>query len=197
MEEVDQLRRLVEEFSSFARLPRPQTVPCDLRQVLVQTLALLGARIQSAGIVVEAADGDRIEPVQADPGQIGRALKNIVVNAIDAMEDAGPGRERRLSIALRTAGSPGGGGRARFAEIEIRDTGVGLEPEVRRRLFEPYFTTRAGRGGTGLGMAIAYRIATDHGGSIRADGTPGRGATIVLRLPLLGPPAALPEPAGA
>jgi signal transduction histidine kinase len=193
LEEVEQLRRLVEEFSSFARLPPPQAVPCDLRQVLAQTLGLFGTRIQSAGIRVETADGDLTGTVQADPGQIGRALKNIVANAIEAMEESGPERERRLSITLRTAASPPGGG-ARFAEIEVRDTGVGLDPEVRSRLFEPYFTTRAGRGGSGLGMAIAHRIATDHGGGIRAEGAPGKGAAITLRLPLEGPPAARPGP---
>src|SRR5207245_1912463 len=87
---------------------------------------------------------------------------------------------------------PRGGARVRFAEIEIRATGVGFEPEALRRVFEPYFTTRAERGGTGLGMAIAYRIVTDHGGRILAGGAPGRGAAVTVRLPVEGPPPAGP-----
>jgi signal transduction histidine kinase len=192
LEEVESLRRLVEEFSQFARLPRPQAAPCDLRQILSQTLALFAPRVQAAGIAVEVADGGLSEPVMADAEQIGRALKNILANALDALEDAAPQRERRLSIALRPIVVPQGGARARFAEIEVRDTGAGLEPEALRRIFEPYFTTRAGRGGTGLGMAIAYRIVTEHGGRILADGAPGRGAAITLRLPVGGPPATRP-----
>ena len=75
-------------------------------------------------------------------------------------------------------------------EIEVRDSGVGFEPEALRRVFEPYFTTRADRGGSGLGMAIVYRIVSEHGGMIRASGSPGRGATVTIRLPMKGPPAA-------
>ena len=69
----------------------------------------------------------------------------------------------------------------------MRDSGVGLPPEALRRIFEPYFTTRSDRGGTGLGMAIAHRIVTEHGGTIQAEGAPGRGATITIRLPVDGP----------
>ena len=71
----------------------------------------------------------------------------------------------------------------------MRDTGVGLGDEARRRIFEPYFTTRQEAGGTGLGMAIAHRIAAEHGGTLEAENTPGGGATIRLRLPVAGPAA--------
>ena len=71
--------------------------------------------------------------------------------------------------------------------IQVRDTGRGLTGEASRRIFEPYFTTRGEKGGTGLGMAIAYRIVTDHGGTIEASGSPGQGATITIRLPIEGP----------
>ncbi len=189
LEEVGSLRRLVEEFSQFARLPRPQVVTCDLRPIVSQALALLAPRIEAAGVRVEIAGGDLPDAVRADPEQIGRALKNILTNALDSLEALGPGTERLLQITLRPILGVRQGSRARFAEIEIRDSGGGFEPEALRRVFEPYFTTRAGRGGTGLGMAIAHRIAADHGGSIQAAGAPGRGATITVRLPVEGPPA--------
>jgi signal transduction histidine kinase len=72
----------------------------------------------------------------------------------------------------------------------IRDTGKGLDAETLRRVFEPYFTTRADGGGTGLGMAIARRIAVEHGGTLSVTGAVGRGATITLTLPTTGPPPA-------
>ncbi len=197
LEEVETLRRLVEEFSLFARLPRPQAVPCDLHQVIAQTLTLFAPRTRAAGVAVEVADGGLSERVMADPEQIGRALKNILANALDALEDLQPQRERRVTIALRPIVVTQGGARARFAEIEIRDTGAGFEPEALSRVFEPYFTTRSRRGGTGLGMAIAYRIVTEHGGRIHAGGAPGGGAAITVRLPVEGPPAAGSEAAHA
>jgi signal transduction histidine kinase len=188
LEEVESLRRLVEEFSLFARLPKPNPVSCDLRQTVHQTLALFASRIDSSKVRVDLGDEGFPDRVIADPEQIGRALKNILANALDSMDAMGPEADRRLALTLRRIVSVRGGSRTPFAEIEIRDTGVGLDADAQRRIFEPYFTTRSERGGTGLGMAIAYRIVTDHGGHIQATGSPGHGAKITIRLPLLDAP---------
>ena len=180
LEEVDSLRRLVDEFSQFVRLPRPRLVQCSLRELVAQGRALFASRLEAARVRVEIDESEAPPFVLADPEQIGRALKNVVANAIDALE---PVAERRLWIKL----GRGRGARGELATIEVRDSGVGLPPEALRRIFEPYFTTRSDRGGTGLGMAIAHRIVTEHGGTIQAEGAPGRGATITIRLPVDGP----------
>ncbi len=187
LEEVEGLRRMVEEFSLFARLPRPDPAPCDLRRTVRQSLALFAPRIASSSVRVETRDEGFPDSVHADPEQIGRALKNVLANALDSMDALGPDGDRRLEITLRRIVSVRGGVRSPFAEIEIRDSGVGLDAESQRRIFEPYYTTRSERGGSGLGMAIAYRIVTDHGGRIQAAGAPGRGATITMRLPIREP----------
>lgn len=177
LEEVDSLRRLVDEFSEFARLPSARLGPCDLRTVAMQALALFEPRIEALDVALQVDDGGQPLDVIADAEQIGRVLKNVIANALDAMESAA---ERRLTVILRIApGSPG----REAAEIVVRDTGAGFEPEALRRVFEPYFTTRGDRGGTGLGMAIAYRIVSEHRGTIRVGGAPGRGATIAILLP--------------
>lgn len=177
LEEVESLRRLVDEFSQFARLPSPQRVRCDLRQLVAQALALYATRIREAEVKVDWPQVQ--EPLWAtvDPEQIGRVLKNVLSNALDALE---PVSDRRLSLLVRLA--PGGVKPA--AEIQVHDQGVGFEPEALRRVFEPYFTTRAARGGSGLGMSIAHRIVTEHGGTIQVRGAPGQGATILIRLPM-------------
>jgi nitrogen fixation/metabolism regulation signal transduction histidine kinase len=182
LEEVASLRRLVDEFSQFARLPRPTPAPCDPRQLAEQALALYSARISGLGVAVVLDAAGAPGRIVADPEQVGRVFKNVLANALDALEGV---TDRRLSVTLRrdTAGS-----RA-CVVAEFRDTGVGLDPEAARQIFEPYFTTRAERGGTGLGMAIAYRIVADHGGSIEASGARGLGATVTIRLPEDGPPA--------
>jgi signal transduction histidine kinase len=177
LEEVGSLRALVDEFAQFARLPRPRVAPCDPRAVAETALALFAARIESMRVVARIDATAAPATMRADAEQLGRALKNVIANALDAMEGAA---ERTLNLAVR-----GEGDRVSFA---VSDTGRGLDPETLRRVFEPYFTTRADRGGTGLGLAIAQRIAVEHGGSLTASGAPGRGATITLAVPREGPP---------
>jgi len=184
LEEVESLRRLVDEFSQFARLPAAQPVPCDLRQSVSQALGLLAPRIAALGVAVAVLDDGVPVSVRADPEQIGRVLRNVLANALDALE---PASERRLEVRLSAALGRRGGSAAPFAEIEVRDSGAGFTPDALRRVFEPYYTTRADRGGTGLGMAIAYRIVTEHGGAIQAGGAPGGGALVTVRLPVGGP----------
>jgi signal transduction histidine kinase len=196
LEEVDSLARLVDEFSEFARLPGPRPGACDLRAVIAQVLALFAARLESEQVRVAVDDAGLPASIRADADQIGRVLKNVVGNALDAMRAV---EDRRLAIEARrveegrgAAGAGRGAGResgdaARTVEIVVRDSGPGFTPEALRRVFEPYFTTRQGGGGTGLGMAIAYRIVADHGGTIRAGAAPGGGAAITLRLPIDGP----------
>jgi len=187
LEEVESLRRLVDEFSRFARLPAPVLAPCDLRALVDQALAVLAPRLAEAQVEVQIDDGGARHQVVADADQVGRALKNIIANAADALAPAGgtsersgaPGRggtRRRITIALAAT--------AAFEEIVVRDNGPGLSPEALRRVFEPYFTTRGERGGTGLGMAIVHRIVTEHDGLVTARNAAGGGAEIALRLPV-------------
>ena len=184
LEEVESLNRLVEEFSRFARLPAPQCEPCDLRQIVAQALALYAPRIESAGIEALVTGKDRPHVVRADPEQVGRAVKNIVANALDAMEGA---PTRRLEIAMRSLPADPPAQPRDLEEVSVRDSGRGFDDDALRRVFEPYFTTRSERGGTGLGMAIVHRIATEHGGTVLAARAPGQGAVITLRMPVEGP----------
>ena len=178
LEEVASLRTLVDEFAQFARLPRPHAAACDPRAIVAQSLALFSARIAAMNVATAVDLAAAPATITADAEQIGRVLKNVIANALDAMEDS---ENRTLAVTAERVGD-----RVRFA---IRDSGRGLDAEAMRRIFTPYFTTRANRGGTGLGMAIARRIAVEHGGSLDAEGSPGRGATITLTLPVSGPPA--------
>lgn len=177
LEEVASLRALVDEFAQFARLPGPRPAPCDPAAIAEQVLALYAARIEALGVLASVESREAPRSIRADAEQIGRVLKNAVANALDAMEQS---RERRLAIVVR-----GEGGDVVFA---IRDSGTGLDPETQRRIFEPYYTTRGDRGGTGLGMAIAHRIAVEHGGTLRAESPAGGGTLVTLTLPAGGPP---------
>jgi signal transduction histidine kinase len=129
-----------------------------------------------------AGVGDRIEvsvevprdlpPALIDRTLVGRALTNVVENALHAMPGQG-----RLSIR---AGCEDEGHRVR---MEVADSGVGMDDEARQRVFEPYFSTKAT--GTGLGLTIAKRNVELSGGSIRVDSTPGVGTVVTMELPLV------------
>jgi two-component system, NtrC family, nitrogen regulation sensor histidine kinase NtrY len=113
-----------------------------------------------------------LRTVQADPEQIARALRNLVLNAIDAMPEGG-------TLTLRTSAIEGG------ARLEVTDTGHGLTPEECQRLFTPYYTTKTH--GTGLGLAIVQSVISDHGGRISVESEKSRGTT--FRIELYGKPS--------
>jgi signal transduction histidine kinase len=113
-----------------------------------------------------------------DRDLLGRALGNLVANALEAMPEGG-------TLRVRTAAEPPG------VSVQVEDTGPGLNEEQRTRLFTPYYTTK--RGGTGLGLAIVQGIISDHGGRVQVKSEPGRGTTFTLLLPA----APVPKEAGA
>jgi len=171
----------VDEFSQFARLPAPQLAECDPRAIVESAIALVGPRIEARGVAVEVDSAAAPVTIRADAEQIGRALKNVLLNALDAMETA---PDPRLRLVLSQTQASGGG----VLTIDVHDTGAGIDPSALKRIFEPYFTTRGDRGGAGLGMAITHRIVFEHGGTIQAASLPGRGTMITIRLPIGGPP---------
>jgi signal transduction histidine kinase len=166
-EEVQSLKRLLQEFSEFGRFPPPRLVPCDARDAL-RDVASLHARERGEGRLVMEAPAAAL-PVMADRAQLKQALLNLVQNALDATAAGGIVR-----LSARAAD-----GRA---ELIVCDDGPGMSAEQRAGLFVPGFTTKAH--GSGLGLTIVERIATDHGGTVAVESAPGRGTTFTLRLPL-------------
>lgn len=167
LEEVEQLSRLVGEFSEFARLPQPEPRTQPLEPILDRAVDLFAP---AAGLQVERKIPAGLPPVCVDADQMLRAFKNIIANAVDAMPDG----ERWLGLTAAVEED--------FVRVEIADRGRGFAEGQERRIFEPYFTTK--QAGTGLGMAITYRIVTEHDGWITAENRPSGGARIVVRLPL-------------
>jgi PAS domain S-box-containing protein len=118
-------------------------------------------------------------PVHADEGQIGQVIQNLVLNAVQAMPEGGVLRISAENV--REGEAESGEGTRRCVRIAVADTGPGIAPEIARRIFDPYFTTK--QRGTGLGLATAHSIVKRHGGSIRLDGAAARGARFLVSLP--------------
>jgi signal transduction histidine kinase len=180
-EEVRRLKRIVDEFGRFARLPPPQRTPAPPEELVQAVLALFPAPPEGVHFRREVAPG--LSPVLADRDQILQVLLNLVRNALDAMAGAGG----TITLAARPEGD-------RVA-LTVTDTGPGIPAQDRARLFEPYFTTKPG--GTGLGLAIARRIAEEHGGTLQAEPGAGPGAAFTLWLPVVSAQAGAPAPAAA
>ncbi|HEX9050917.1 MAG TPA: ATP-binding protein, partial [Anaeromyxobacter sp.] len=166
-EEVRRLKRIVDEFSRFARLPAPERSPVAPDELVAAVLALFPEPPSGVAVVREVAPG--LPRVLADRDQILQLLLNLVRNALDAMPAGG-------TLAVTAARAPAG------VAFGVADTGPGIAAADLARVFEPYFTTK--EGGTGLGLAIAQRIAEEHGGRLEATSEPGRGARFTLTLPV-------------
>ena len=166
--QVGDLRRMVDEFSSFARMPKPVFREEDLVDIARQALFLHEVAHPAITFTLEASDQQPI--MICDRRQLGQALTNIVKNAVEAIAQLPDGENATGSIAMAIMVSPDG-----MICIEIADSGVGL-PIERDRLVEPYMTTRAG--GTGLGLAIVKKIVEEHLGTMAFSDRP-RGGTIV------------------
>jgi signal transduction histidine kinase len=165
-EEVRRLKRIVDEFSRFARLPAPERAPVPAEELLQGALGLFSSPPPGVEIAREVEPG--LPPVLADRDQIVQVLLNLVRNGLEAMPGGG-----RLALAARRA--KGG------VAFTVTDAGAGIREPDLEKIFEPYYTTKPG--GTGLGLAIARRIAEEHGGALEAASRPGEGATFTLRLP--------------
>ncbi|MGQ0722484.1 MAG: ATP-binding protein [Candidatus Eiseniibacteriota bacterium] len=163
-EEVASLRRLVKEFSEFARLPEPKLEPGDVALLLDEVVRLYGAERASRS-------GDATVPARFDAAELKRALVNLADNALAACRAAG--RPERVELSCTRDGGA--------ARIRVTDRGSGIAAQDLRRIFEPNFSTK--KEGMGLGLAIVEGIVRGHGGTIRVESVPGEGATFTIRLP--------------
>jgi len=168
--EVQTLESLVDEFSQFARFPSARLASADLNSIVSSALDLFHGRLD--GITVKTELAAILPPVKADPELMRRVVANLIDNAAEAMEGS---TIRRLRVATRVEGD------GDAVEIEISDSGHGISPEDKERLFLPHFSTR--ERGTGLGLAIASRIIAEHNGTIRVEDNLPSGARFLIRFP--------------
>jgi two-component system nitrogen regulation sensor histidine kinase NtrY len=173
--QVEDIGRMVDEFSAFARMPAPRFEEADARELMRR--AVFAQRVASPDIVVEMAEPAPEAVIRADSRMVGQALTNILKNASEA-------------IAARRGADPSIAGQLRARLVvdddqvafEVEDNGIGLPAKDRDRLTEPYVTTR--EKGTGLGLAIVKRIMEEHGGLLlMQDASQLPGAKVVLRFP--------------
>jgi len=173
--EVEALKRLVNEFSAFARMPHLNPVPGDLNALAAETVA--NFRDANPGVEFAVTLAPELPQIPIDRDALKRALVNLLDNAVSATTAIAHNGDRPR-IEVRTAHRADLG----LATLEVIDNGPGIDPRLRTRIFEPYFSSK--KGGTGLGLAIVSAIVTDHRGFVRAADNKPRGSRFILEFPI-------------
>ncbi|MEE4351511.1 MAG: ATP-binding protein [Desulfatiglans sp.] len=169
IKQVEELKRLVNEFSNFARMPASNPAPADIRDVIIEALALY--REAHKAVTFTFYDSKDLPILNIDKEQMRRVMVNLIDNAIQAISNNG-----EVTIRLDYDKD------LHIARIGVADNGNGIPPENRNRLFEPYFSTK--KQGTGLGLTIVNTIIADHNGFIRVKDNKPRGTRFVIELPV-------------
>jgi two-component system nitrogen regulation sensor histidine kinase NtrY len=166
--QVDELKLLVNEFSNFARMPAANRSPNDLAEIVQETLSLFRESHPSTDFIFE--QHSPLPLLDLDREQMKRVMINLLDNAVAAVDGNG---EIRMNLSFDEI--------LRIARLEVSDNGPGISAKDKIGMFEPYFSTK--EKGTGLGLAIVSNIVADHHGFIRVRDNQPRGTTIVIELP--------------
>jgi nitrogen fixation/metabolism regulation signal transduction histidine kinase len=166
--QVQAMKRMVDDFRDYARMPAPEVAALDLNELIGEVLGLY----ESSSAAIETRLADDLPPILGDATQLRQIIHNLLRNAEDALESRDA---TRILIQTEPAG--------RYARLTIADNGPGFPVELLPRIFEPYVTTKAR--GTGLGLPIVKKIVEEHLGTIEIGNAPEGGARIDIRLPLV------------
>ncbi|MBI3030030.1 MAG: GAF domain-containing protein [Candidatus Rokubacteria bacterium] len=172
--ETNRARKIIQDLLHFARRREPKREPVNVHDLVERALALLHGKIADGRVEVESIFDASLPPIWGDGDQLTQVFMNVVVNAVDAM----PGGGR---LVVRTETRDGGDP---HVAITFQDTGVGIRHDQLARIFEPFYTTKPERQGTGLGLSVSLGIVKNHGGRLEVESEPGKGTTMVVLLPL-------------
>ncbi len=178
LSESERAARIVRNLLTFARKRQTTRAMVDVNQVVRETLALRAFEQRLTNIVVVDALAAGLPPVFADGHQVQQVLLNLIINAEQAMVSS----NGRGSLVVRTWHDA----HQESVILEINDDGPGIPAELQPKIFDPFFTTKEVGQGTGLGLTVAYAIVQEHGGRIRLESRPNRGASFYVELPVTG-----------
>ncbi len=169
--EVERLNRSVTELLNFAKPLPLERKPVDLREAIPDSLKLVDSDAKELQVTISHELSPDLPRISADSDRLNQVLLNLYLNALQAMEHGG-----KLTVRARHKK------KEKMVDIEIKDTGVGIPEKLLDRILDPYFTTKPE--GTGLGLAMVYKIIDEHGGTIKFDSEVGKGTTVTVSLPV-------------
>lgn len=174
--QVARISVILKRMLSVARPAAAEYKWVDINEVIRNVLSLIRFDKRAQVVTITDIHNPELPMVWLNPQNLEQCMINVVINALDAMDAKGPGPDHRLDIAKTV--------RDEKVEICVTDTGVGMSPDVCRRAFESFFTTKEISKGTGLGLFISYNLISEVDGTIELQSEPGRGTTVVIRVPV-------------
>jgi len=186
---TERIREIVKSLRTFSRLDEADMKEVDIHEGIESTLLILQHRLKpkpDRPAIAVIRDYGKLPLVECYPGQLNQVLMNIVVNAIDALEETKAHctyqekKDHPDQITISTSVID-----SQWVQIAIADNGVGIPQDVQQRIFNPFFTTKPIGKGTGMGMSISYQIITEkHGGKLECFSTPGEGSEFAIQIPI-------------
>ncbi|MFB3788144.1 MAG: sensor histidine kinase [bacterium] len=164
-------REIIKKLMLFARQTPPRKTSVNLNAVVEEALSLLQARLSQNNIALVRRFSPMLPELTVDPSQMQQVLVNLIVNAVQAMPQGGT-----ITLATQVEGN--------HLSLVVEDTGTGMDEEIQKQLFVPFFTTKNFQEGTGLGLPVVHGIVAAHGGTIQVQSAPGQGARFEIRLPV-------------
>lgn len=168
-EEIQRIKRVIEDYLKFARLPRLQIRTLALNEFLEGKLAFLAQEFEKANVKLRTSFDPELTTINADGEQLWQAVLNLIRNSLDAMPVGG-----ELTIGTWRQNTT--------AQLRVADKGQGMNEDDLRHVFTPFFTKKSG--GTGLGLTLVQQIAIEHGGHVECESQVGKGTTFTIFLPL-------------
>ncbi len=188
-------RDVIRQLLSFSRKTEPKKQPVSVIPLIKESLSLMRASIP-ADIVIEQALSENCGAIVADPTQIHQVIINLCTNAAHAMEGTGGTLHvsaERIQINGSKADPFPSAAHGAYLQLTVIDTGKGMSPDIKRRIFDPYFTTRDVGKGSGMGLAVVHGIVKNHGGAIAIESEPGKGSTFKILFPAADPDCKVEE----
>ncbi len=166
---------IVNSLLNFSRTSPTEFGDVDLNRTVQDTVNLIEPQLRKAGVGLELSLAPQLPPIKGNAGRLQQVFLNLFLNARDAMEGGG-------TLRVRTSVSEGS------VQVDVADTGKGIPPEILSRIYDPFFTTKPAKRGTGLGLSVTYGIVREHGGTIEVESLPGAGTCFHLDFPAAGKP---------
>jgi signal transduction histidine kinase len=166
-------RELLTMWQSYGSVEASPHKPISVTQIVREVVKGVGPMAIQSGVELQCDICDDPGTLLGDPVQIMRAIQNVIINALQAST------EKKGSVSVSCTRKDF------YVDVRVEDTGYGIAPAQMAKIFDPYFTTKQGKSGTGLGLYITKKVVEDHNGSIKVDSTPQVGTTFTIRLPLL------------
>ena len=168
------MNRSITELLNYARPTTLKKETINFGDIVASSLKLISSDAQALGVKISLEMGPDIPNIEADRDRINQVLLNLYLNGLQAMENSSHEKELAVSVQVDDAGET--------VRIDIKDNGIGIPQESVEKVLDPYFTTKPE--GTGLGLALAYKIIDEHNGSIRFTSVEGQGTTVSFSLPV-------------